>query len=557
MLLAISIFSRLSLTVITVLCICLMVFTMVLSKKNQIRELRPHLSPGILLGFCALLIGVSFVSTQIVTWYDTGGYHFGIVKWLSRYGSVPGLTLIYYGFGYTSAWFAMAAPFNNSILDARAGAVTGGFAFLIVIMHLWICLQRIFLSRDKKEDWFIVISLLLATIIFIRFEIFVSPSQDLPVIILTIVVAWVMIIVGMHKDKISSRGSHLQESDGLILLILSAGAVSMKLSAVPIILIASCYYFLSGKLTVRKVIRYSVVCILVLSPFLAVQAITSGCFLYPSPLVCLDLPWTIGPEKIQEVTEQIRKAAQWSSITPPSGDSMGWITQWIKREKFQMGIILVTIISFLFSVPRLFDGSLRYMKWPIVTGLAGFFYTVIIGPTWRYNLGYISILPAALMSPYFFRRDSFVAKFVLFFQKRSSEKLTPFILLMVISLSIPAISYVRNNTKAFNYLRMEINDAVSKGDLQADINNWTRLILPPRLVNFYIGERDPEKKYFAVEQLEITKQRVNDLTYYKPEKGYQCWDTELPCSQFLTYDDIKLRDHRAGVAAGFMRAAIQ
>jgi hypothetical protein len=552
-LLAISIFSRLSLAIMVVVCIVLTMSSLLLSKKNHLLELKPYLSPGIVVGFFVMLAGISFVSTQIITWYDTGGYHFGIIKWLSQYGSVPGLALLYYGFGYTSAWFALAAPFNNWILDARACALTGGFAFLIMMLHFWICLTRFFLNHAKKEDWFIVISLFLAITVIVRFEIFVSPSQDLPVIILTIAVAWVMIITGKNSDEISSRGYFLRESDGYILLILSAGAVSIKLSAVPLILISSCYYLLSGKISVRKVKRYIIICMVVLAPFLAVQVITSGCFLYPSSILCLDLPWTIGPEKLQEVTEQIRKAAQWSSITPPAENSFNWIFQWIYREKFQVGILLFTLASYLLSIGKIRNNFLKQITWPIALGVVGFFYSIFIGPTWRYNLGYISILPATFLSFYFYQHAPVTYRITSWSHNESYNKWVPFILLILLTIIILSASYIRNNTNSLNFLRIEIKDAIKNGDLHAEHNNWKRLILPPKIINYYIGIRNTEKFGFTVQNLQVSMQKMDNFVYYKPQEGYQCWDSDLPCSQFLTYDKITLRNSKAGLSGGFVR----
>ncbi|MHC5077180.1 MAG: LIC_10190 family membrane protein, partial [Planctomycetota bacterium] len=183
-LLSISIFSRLSPFVFLIVSFGLLLSSMILSGNNLLKILHSHISLPLIFGFMALLLAISFVSTQVVTWYDTGVYHFGAIKWLSKYGTVPGLALIYYGFGYATSWFALAAPFNNGILEARSCTVTGGLAFVMFIVHFCICLVRIITQRAWMEDWFLVISSLLALLLITRYEIYISPSTDLPVMIL-------------------------------------------------------------------------------------------------------------------------------------------------------------------------------------------------------------------------------------------------------------------------------------------------------------------------------------------------------------------------------------
>src|SRR5262249_829196 len=154
-LLAISVAVRLLLVLLLLVCLALILVAVFLNGAFHLRRLQTHSTPALILSFITLLIAVSYVTTQVVTWYYTGGYHFGIIKWLSRHGAVPGLALLYYGFGYTSSWFALAASFNDWILDGRLSVLSGGFAFLMLVLHLWLCLTRIFADRAKGEDWFV------------------------------------------------------------------------------------------------------------------------------------------------------------------------------------------------------------------------------------------------------------------------------------------------------------------------------------------------------------------------------------------------------------------
>src|ERR1019366_3156353 len=67
-----------------------------------------------------------FVSTRDVSFYDTALYHQQAVKWLSTFGLVPGLALLHFRLGFTSSWFAFAAPMNSGMLAGRASSILGG-----------------------------------------------------------------------------------------------------------------------------------------------------------------------------------------------------------------------------------------------------------------------------------------------------------------------------------------------------------------------------------------------------------------------------------------------
>jgi hypothetical protein len=101
---------------------------------------------------------------------------------------------------------------------------------------------------------------------------------------------------------------------------------------------------------------------------------------------------------------------------------------------------------------------------------------------------------------------------------------------------------------------MEIDDEMGEGHLLTAVADRSRLLLPPKILNFSLGVRHAGANIsFSIAELEVTRERTNDLSYYKPTSGYQCWDAELPCSQALTYEDIRLRDPQSGIGRGFVR----
>lgn len=87
-----------------------------------------RLFPNLIVGFWVGL-AIAALCSQQITWFDSGLYHFGAIQWLSEHGAVPGVALINSKFGFTSAWYALAAALMPKFLSSQAGAVTNGFVF--------------------------------------------------------------------------------------------------------------------------------------------------------------------------------------------------------------------------------------------------------------------------------------------------------------------------------------------------------------------------------------------------------------------------------------------
>jgi hypothetical protein len=91
--------------------------------------------------------------------YDTGLYHYQLTRWLSEYGTIPGLALIHHEFGLSSSWFALAAPFDFGLFRGRISGLLGGLAIFLSLVHFALAVSRILERRANKADWFLVLHL--------------------------------------------------------------------------------------------------------------------------------------------------------------------------------------------------------------------------------------------------------------------------------------------------------------------------------------------------------------------------------------------------------------
>jgi hypothetical protein len=105
------------------------------------------------IGILAVIAALS--STRLVRAFDTGLYHYQIVRWLSEYGTVRGLALLHFRFGFSSSWFALAAPFDFGPFQGRISGLFGGLAIFLAVLHFALAVSRILQRRAERADWFL------------------------------------------------------------------------------------------------------------------------------------------------------------------------------------------------------------------------------------------------------------------------------------------------------------------------------------------------------------------------------------------------------------------
>ena len=110
--------------------------------RPEARALRATLSIKLGMALGALTFGIAAFATLPITYYDTGVLHAGVTKWLAQYGAVVGIGLLHEAFAQYPAWLALPAPFDTGLVDGRVGALAGGLAWLLVVLHLALCAWR-------------------------------------------------------------------------------------------------------------------------------------------------------------------------------------------------------------------------------------------------------------------------------------------------------------------------------------------------------------------------------------------------------------------------------
>lgn len=493
--------------------------------RVEFRKIRQTISCSVLFGLIGWGILIAAYTSQRNNWFDTGLYHYGAIRWLSEFGTVPGLALILSNFGFTSTWFALAAPFNPAAIASQTSVVTNGFILLVATGHGLIALHRWMSGRARVTDKFIVIAsvLILPAITLTTFlsAILISSSPDIPVIFLTVAVAWSILTVANpalpRQGNANSVPFHKPLWDAsLIPLILAVGAISIKLSALPLLPIAGLFYWGQQPQNLRRLLVGGGLSILLLVPFTAAGIIHSGCPLYPSSALCIDLPWRVSETTASEAAKVVQL---WEHAlgSPPSGtNALLWrLWEWLKFARLNVIMLLLLILSvaltgFTYKAAR--RQGILGTPWLFCLGLIGMVFILFQAPMIRFGLGYFTLIPTIAIA----------ILGIPCAQKVDQWRLQP---------SFPRLPTNRR-LKIF-WFGLGILGAI----YLTSTNLRERWLLPPMMPTT------------AVET-----QQSFDIAYVKPinDRRGQCWDAPIPCSPNNL--DVRLRNPNRGFKAGFIPA---
>lgn len=506
LLLGTSLFIPLSFSVAIGLLLFFVIANIVLKKVHiEAQELLAFLSFRINLIILLIVSILLIVTTVQVTWLESAWYHYSSIRWLSEFGSVTGIVLILKNLGIVSSWFALNAPWNSQAINFTGGAVINGLAFLFFLIQSLFCWRYILLRSGKFSDYFFA-GFSILCLISLRFRdvrfLLISPSPDLPIILLIGVVAWLMIItLSMPKTSI-------------IPLLLSAGAVTIKLSALPLLLITIGFYVWQVKGKFKQLVCGGLLVLFLLLPMFLVGIKTSGCLFYPQPNTCFDLPWSLPREETKEFTRNTDSLTKWFGAPPENQNKYLWLfTRWLNSKWSGQGnlyLFILAIVSYagiIFQIIKFNKDKLAERFWVSLLGALGILFIFSKGPLLRFGLGYFILVPALCIGMFIQHQKIISFSFLSFSGKKLLLSLKVlFITLIMVALIDPAIR--------------------------------SRWLWPEKLI-----------------EVELLKKQTNNVTYYVPYKNGSCWAAPLPCvPPIVNLNNIQLSDPSSGIRGGFIRS---
>lgn len=475
-------------------------------------------------GASALIVGV-FMTPQ-VTWLDTGLYHYGLIHWFARYGVTPGLALLNEQFGFISAWFALSAPFNPPAFAGRASAVMNGFVLLLLLLQMAIALVETTTRKRLQSTFLLVFSAVVFFLVtqtpFLK-TITISASPDIAIAFFTVVAAWAMLVANVPDEQPPAQYK-MPVLFGVeaVPLLLAIAAVSIKLTAIPLLAIAVGFYLfksLTWHQLFQRVFIGGTCSFVLLLPLLSAQSLSSGCPLYPSTQGCLNLPWTLPTNNVKSLAAATHGWGEWFGEPPAGADRAMWlIQQWLGSNHSSKLMALLIVLSALSGIyllsqkvlTRQRNSILRYsIFWFVVLGWVGTAFMMLKAPMFRFGMGYALLLP--------------VFTTILLFEQSRLKRLLKFLpkSLKTTDFSLIAIGMLLTIVLGKNsYMTLS-----------------ERLIAPPPL---------PE--------VAVKLQTHNGITYaIAQNKQGQCWSAQLPCvpGTVALPQSVELRAPKEGIKRGF------
>jgi hypothetical protein len=503
--------------------------------RRAIAQFRARLSPQMLFGVSILAVVVALLTTHQVTWIESGFYHYGAIRWLSEFGTVPGLVLLLANFGIVSSWFAVNAPLNGSIIDFQAGAIANSWIFLLTLLHTVICLSHLISHQRRLSDYFAIsfytLFWLYAAISGEMQLILESPSPDLPVILLIAMVGWSILVTTESRAisfqlKTGIEQTDLQNLDltgnfeprimfngSIVPLLLAAGAVTIKLSALPLLLVTGIFYAFETKFKLKQLLWGAFLSGAILLPMVLVGLQTSGCPLYPSPLFCLDVPWSQSLADTQKFADRTQNPATWVGSAPDRQNSLLWVFgKWLKSKvlnQVMAGLVVISLLCLIYLKKAIFKRDYGILGLSAI-GVSGILFIIFKGPLIRFGLGYLLVLPALSIAVYsekkhfpIFQAQSIYRKMLGKWHQIQAVTLGILVTIVLLSFGVGNLS--------------------------------SRWLLPPK-----------------VSAIAPISKQVNDVKYVTPQKG-PCWTSPLPCTAKKSTPQVKLRNPILGIKAGFVR----
>jgi len=308
---------------------------------------------------------------------DTNIYHAQAIRWIESYPAVPGLGNLHGRLAFNSAWLVTNALFSFSFLGLRSFHLMGSLLFLIASLVFWQGFVDLAGGRFKVSAVLRAFFLPVA-FIFLGAEIS-SPGTDLPANL----IIWLAAV--LWAERVETE----QPYQTPLIVLLTAFAITIKFSAVPLVLLALLALsvdWLAGQR--RRVIGLMVCGLVVFLPFLVRNLILSGYLVYPFPAIDLfSFDWKVPLERVQAEQQAViawGRAAVGSASVPFSTWFPAWFSAQTVNRRFLLVLALLTPFAALFSrfSPRKF-----WLGW--LGMFVGVCFWLFSAPDFRFGSGFL------------------------------------------------------------------------------------------------------------------------------------------------------------------------
>ena len=339
--------------------------------------------------------------------FDSGLYHFGSIRWLNEYPSVPGLSNLHWRFGLNQSYFGYLSLVNIYPLWNKGYAVGGLFLVYLVGATL------IEIGAAQSKSW----RLLVGGISFIFLGYLAgtlpNPSPDTAVGLLELAIfLFLFRLIKNHRSASTQSATTQSLKDSVVILVLSLTLVTIKLSSIafagmcvlvvlyiqfPIII--QQYRGCINRGYINIYIKLFVILLLMAAIHLVRGYLLSGVPFFPNTVAAAwQLDWAIPSESVKFETDLIYSWARQPGqmIAGQVLGNWSWVSGWLKTISIFDQLLffiatLLMLINFILSVKsNSASNSKNYLLLycPLIAGFLFWFFTA---PDIRF-LGAIPVL---------------------------------------------------------------------------------------------------------------------------------------------------------------------
>ncbi len=435
-----------------------------------------------------LLILVQSTKEPFVT--DTGLYHSQTIQWAEKFHVVKGLGNLHGRLAFNSTFHLLCATFAMSFLSLGSLYNTVQ-SFMLLVFGTYLIHGVV--SRSNPSNKFIYSGSLLLIIIFYR-DWVSSPTPDIPT---TLFILTIFMIFLNHNLNIGLY---------TIILILSLTVVTLKISAIPILIVPFLLLviLIKRQKTLTPIYISILLSFLIICPWLIRNIILSGYLLYPFPYIDIfDFHWKIPLSNVLQEKNWIHVFARIGSYDINTFNQLSfrdWFSIWFSSRNIVEKIIFITlcsspIIGLVSSRNLKKNPELKKRFFIYMGSFIGVIFWFYMAPYFRFGHGFIIIAFLSII-------DIITFKYLNKMSKISSILLFGFL---------------------FYSLYREITEVR---------HDFSQIICLP--------QPHPKTNY--------SEQKINGLKIKVPVNGILCWDTCIPCAPVV---NRKLKPYGKNPSSGF------
>ena len=338
--------------------------------------------------YLILFLLFAYGTSRGIIHYDTGLYHAQSIRWIEEYGVVKGLGNLHCRLAYNSSAFCLSALYSFSFLGGQSYHCAAGFFALLLA---GMCGEVAAAWKRKRLFLADIARLIGIYYLMIIFDEMISPASDyfMVLTVFYIVIRYLELAEEGEKEWLPFA----------LLALLGVYAVSLKLSAAPVVLLA---VKPAGMLMKEKngkgIAGFLALGIAVLLPFLIRNVLISGWLVYPFTAVDLfSADWKIPKEIADYDAKEIQVWGRGIYDVSRYGEPAGkWIKDWFAS---QTALDRLFVLAGLAAVPTSFGAwaagavkgldEQRDMMLAAVTVNLSFLFWMFSAPLIRYGCVYV------------------------------------------------------------------------------------------------------------------------------------------------------------------------